>query len=390
MRLRARPRTGSASASYQWKDTVGPVETARHQRQLLGLQPVLRPRLLRVLPVRRGHRRDGAARGAGAGHRLRPEQGHRRRGPAAAAHPGHPRPHRVRQRPGDLDLGQAAGRDGPPEAVRPDPPRRSATRRTCRTSSSPGSSSSAPPSRRSTRTSPSISNSGPDDAGATFDRPGQLNRAAGVDMVDEHYYNSPTWFLQNNDRYDAYDRSGPKVFLGEYASQDNKLFNALTEAAYMTGLERNADVVKLASYAPLLANERQRAVAARPDLVQQPRVLGLHQLRGAEAVHEQRRRPGGAERRPPARRHRADADHRRRRPVHLGHRARRTTTSQVTARGRHGAVQRRLLAATPRSGPTLADRGSWSHRRTARTSSPTRPPRTPWSRPATRRGTTTT
>ena len=82
-------------------------------------------------------------------------------------------------------------------------------------------------------------------------------------MVDEHYYNSPTWFLQNNDRYDTYDRNGPKVFLGEYASQDNKLFNALAEAAYMTGLERNADVVKLASYAPLLANDRLRAVAAR-------------------------------------------------------------------------------------------------------------------------------
>ena len=84
-------------------------------------------------------------------------------------------------------------------------------------------------------------------------------------MVDEHYYNSPTWFLQNNDRYDSYDRNGPKVFLGEYASQDNKLFNALAEAAYMTGLERNADVVKLASYAPLLANIDH--VQWRPDMI---------------------------------------------------------------------------------------------------------------------------
>ncbi|MEU7646999.1 alpha-L-arabinofuranosidase C-terminal domain-containing protein [Streptomyces huasconensis] len=100
-----------------------------------------------------------------------------------------------------------------------------------------------------------ISNSGPDDTGPVFDKAWQLNRDARVAMVDEHYYNSPQWFLENNDRYDAYDRSGPKVFLGEYASQGNTFGNALSEAAFMTGLERNADVVKLASYAPLLANE---------------------------------------------------------------------------------------------------------------------------------------
>ncbi|MER6785845.1 alpha-L-arabinofuranosidase C-terminal domain-containing protein [Streptomyces sp. NPDC000658] len=110
-----------------------------------------------------------------------------------------------------------------------------------------------------------ISNSGPDDSGSTFDTAWQLNRDAKVDMVDEHYYNSPQWFLQNNDRYDSYDRGGPKVFLGEYASQGNAFKNGLAEAAYMTGLERNADVVKLASYAPLFANEDY--VQWRPDLV---------------------------------------------------------------------------------------------------------------------------
>ncbi len=110
-----------------------------------------------------------------------------------------------------------------------------------------------------------ISNSGPDDQGATFDRLWALNREAGVDMVDEHYYNSPGWFLQNNARYDSYDRNGPKVFLGEFASQDNKFFNSLAEAHYMTGLERNADVVKLAAYAPLLANIDH--VQWRPDLI---------------------------------------------------------------------------------------------------------------------------
>jgi alpha-L-arabinofuranosidase len=110
-----------------------------------------------------------------------------------------------------------------------------------------------------------ISNSGPDDAGVTFDRLWELNRGAGVEMVDEHYYNSPQWFLRNNQRYDSYDRNGPKVFLGEYASQDNRFGNALAEAAYMTGLERNADVVKLASYAPLLANTGY--VQWRPDMI---------------------------------------------------------------------------------------------------------------------------
>ncbi|AGZ43306.1 putative alpha-L-arabinofuranosidase [Actinoplanes friuliensis DSM 7358] len=110
-----------------------------------------------------------------------------------------------------------------------------------------------------------VSNSGPDDQGATFDSLWAKNRAAGVAMVDEHYYNSPAWFLGNNKRYDTYDRSGPKVFLGEYASLDNKLVNSLAEASYMTGLERNADVVRMASYAPLFANVDH--VQWRPDLI---------------------------------------------------------------------------------------------------------------------------
>ncbi len=110
-----------------------------------------------------------------------------------------------------------------------------------------------------------ISNSGPDDSGSTFDTAWKLNKDAKVDMVDEHYYNSPRWFLQNNERYDSYDRQGPKVFLGEYASLGNQWSNAMSEAAYMTGLERNADVVKLASYAPLFA--RTDTVQWTPDMI---------------------------------------------------------------------------------------------------------------------------
>lgn len=74
-------------------------------------------------------------------------------------------------------------------------------------------------------------------------------------LVDEHYYESPDWFMANTKRYDAYSRdTQAKVFLGEYAAQSNTLKAALAEAAYMTGLERNADVVKMACYAPLFGN----------------------------------------------------------------------------------------------------------------------------------------
>jgi len=73
--------------------------------------------------------------------------------------------------------------------------------------------------------------------------------------VDEHYYESPKWFLTNHHRYDNYDRAKSKVYLGEYASHGYTLYNAIAEAAYMTSRERNGDVVSLASYAPLLAKQ---------------------------------------------------------------------------------------------------------------------------------------
>lgn len=100
-----------------------------------------------------------------------------------------------------------------------------------------------------------ISNSGQTSAGAWFDELWDFARDQGADLVDEHYYNSPDWFLANTHRYDDYDREGPKVFIGEYASRGNTFGNALAEAAFMTGIERNSDVIELASYAPLLANQ---------------------------------------------------------------------------------------------------------------------------------------
>lgn len=91
---------------------------------------------------------------------------------------------------------------------------------------------------------------------------GSIPTAAPVDIMDEHFYNSASWFAQNSTIYDGYSRSGPKVFVGEYAvayaippnSYPATLGNALGEAAWMTGLERNSDLVLMASYAPLFCN----------------------------------------------------------------------------------------------------------------------------------------
>ena len=71
---------------------------------------------------------------------------------------------------------------------------------------------------------------------------------------DEHYYNSPEWYLMNQHRFDDVDRNAPKIFVGEYASRGNTLYNAVAEAAYLTGIERNADIVDMACYAPLFAH----------------------------------------------------------------------------------------------------------------------------------------
>ncbi|MDF2588190.1 MAG: hypothetical protein K0S41_2031 [Anaerocolumna sp.] len=86
-----------------------------------------------------------------------------------------------------------------------------------------------------------------------------------ADIIDEHYYNSADWFLSNTTRYDSYERNYVDVFLGEYAAKANTLYAAVAEAAYMTGLERNADVVKMASYAPLFGNLLSRQWS--PDMI---------------------------------------------------------------------------------------------------------------------------
>ncbi|KRD11259.1 alpha-L-arabinofuranosidase [Flavobacterium sp. Root901] len=109
-----------------------------------------------------------------------------------------------------------------------------------------------------------VSGTGPFPDGDFYDYGMKELKKLNAEIVDEHYYKNPEWFRKNATRYDSYDRKGPKIFAGEYAAQsvaiaspDNKnnWECAFSEAAFITGMERNAEVVHLTSYAPLLAHE---------------------------------------------------------------------------------------------------------------------------------------
>jgi len=116
-----------------------------------------------------------------------------------------------------------------------------------------------------------IGSAGPYNGGEMFEYLWPEMKRLKVDLVDEHFYAPESWFLNNAARYDNYDRKGPKVFAGEYACHGARgkkynHFNAsLLEAAFMTGLERNADVVQMATYAPLFAHVD--GWQWRPDLI---------------------------------------------------------------------------------------------------------------------------
>ena len=108
-----------------------------------------------------------------------------------------------------------------------------------------------------------VSSAGPSPDGDLFDKASKRLGELNAEFVDEHYYAKPEWFRQNVGRYDNYARKGPKIFAGEYAAQSvaigspenkNNWDCAISEAAFMTGLERNADMVQMASYAPLFAH----------------------------------------------------------------------------------------------------------------------------------------
>ncbi len=98
-----------------------------------------------------------------------------------------------------------------------------------------------------------VGTSGPFHSGEDFDKGWKLANDQKIPVVDEHYYVQPDWFIKNQYRYDTYSRNLGRVYLGEYASWGNRMENAIAEALFMTGLERNGDVVSMASYAPLFA-----------------------------------------------------------------------------------------------------------------------------------------
>lgn len=110
-----------------------------------------------------------------------------------------------------------------------------------------------------------IASSGPFAAGGEYEKGWNCARRNHADLVDEHYYMAPEWFLANHHRYDSFDVNDPKVFLGEYASWGNTWYNALIEASYMTGMERNSEKVGLACYAPLLCNVNY--INWKPDMI---------------------------------------------------------------------------------------------------------------------------
>ena len=115
-----------------------------------------------------------------------------------------------------------------------------------------------------------VGSSGPNSEGEQFDYLWPEMARLGADLVDEHFYRPEKWFLAQGARYDNYDRKGPKVFAGEYACHGagkkwNHFEAALLEAAFMTGLERNADIVHMATYAPLFAHVE--GWQWRPDLI---------------------------------------------------------------------------------------------------------------------------
>ena len=105
-----------------------------------------------------------------------------------------------------------------------------------------------------------IGTTGPNSEGWDFDLLQPRMKELKVDLYDEHYYRNEKWFLSHGLRYDTYDRKGPKIFAGEYACHGsnkhkwNHFYTSLLEAAHMTGIERNADIVHMATYAPLFAH----------------------------------------------------------------------------------------------------------------------------------------
>jgi len=106
---------------------------------------------------------------------------------------------------------------------------------------------------------------GPAPSGQDYEEGWKYAREAGVPIVDEHSYQSSSWWFHNLDHYDDADRKGPKIYLGEYGSWNTQLINGLSEAAFMGRMELNGDAVVMSSYAPLFAKNGHHSW--NPDLI---------------------------------------------------------------------------------------------------------------------------
>ena len=318
--------------TYQWKETIGPVEERATNWNFWGYNQSLRPRL----PASTSSSPRTSARcrcRCVLGRRQRLRQHHPRddrRGADRPVDPGHPRPHRVRQRRASTtEWGAKRAALGHPEPFELTYIGLGNEENTDRRSR-PTSRSSATPSRRRTRTSRSSPTPARTTPARRFDTPVELNRDAGRRPGRRALLQRPELVpAATPSATTPTTANGPhgvprRVRLARQHAGGTRL----TEAAYMTGLERNADVVELASYAPLLANESTTCSGAGRDLVRQRRVLGHRQLRGAEAVLNNvgdQVVPEHADRRPSVE---PKPTRRRRVPVHLGAPRPRTTTSR--------------------------------------------------------------
>ena len=110
-----------------------------------------------------------------------------------------------------------------------------------------------------------IGSSGPFCGGGEYEMGWECARQSGADIVDEHYYMAPEWFIANVHRYDSFGGEPPYVFVGEYAAGSNSGKSALAEAAYMTALQNDCHAVKMACYAPLLCHREYENW--KPDMV---------------------------------------------------------------------------------------------------------------------------
>ena len=241
----------------QWKRSLGPLEDAPRHLQPVGLLEHRRFRVPRVPAVRRRHRRRRAL-----GRQRRrvvfvPQRHVPARRGIAGADSGHARRDRVRDRPADLQVGRRA-REARASAAVPAEVRRDRQRAAGRALWR---------ARREVRQAIKAKYPADQDRAELVDlrhRPAARSTPPDrpIDIVDEHAYKAVNWAIENFDSFAKYTREGWDLYIGEFATNAGvgrgNWIAALNDAAYMMSVEKNTDLVKMASYAPLLENVNHR------------------------------------------------------------------------------------------------------------------------------------